>query len=186
MPRPEAPAVVGKNAAREKAMKIVYLISTGGTIEKTYPEQKGEVRNSTSKIERYLRLLRLPELEVNLVPLMNKDSLDMTAEDRVLLLGMVRAIAKEKAAMVITHGTDTMVESGLYLKRAMLHIQVPVVLTGAMTPLGFEGSDGLQNMTESLLAVRLLNAGFYIVIHGQVFPVDQVAKDHAASRFVWK
>jgi L-asparaginase len=128
----------------------------------------------------------LPDLQVNLVPLMNKDSLDMTSEDRVLLLGMVRAISNETAAIIITHGTDTMIESGLYLKRAMPDIKVPVVLTGAMTPLGFEGSDGLQNLTESLLAVRFLSHGFYIVIHRQVFPVDQVAKGYAASRFVWR
>ncbi len=167
-------------------MKIVYLISTGGTIEKTYSEQKGEVSNSTSKIERYLRLLRLPDLEVNVVPLMNKDSLNMTDEDRALLLGMVRAILKERAPIVITHGTDTMVQSGLYLQRAIPSVQVPVVLTGAMTPLGFEGSDGLQNLTESLLAVRLISHGFYVVIHGQVFPVDHVEKDHALSQFVWR
>ena len=110
MPEPEATPAFGKDAAREKAMKIVYLITTGGTIEKTYSEQKGEVSNSTSKIERYLRLLRLPDLEVNLVPLLNKDSLDMTSADRVLLLGMVRAISNEKAAIVITHGKTACVK----------------------------------------------------------------------------
>jgi L-asparaginase len=167
-------------------MKIVYLITTGGTIEKTYSEQKGEVSNSTSKIEHYLSHIRLPDLEINLVALMNKDSLEMTDHDRVLLLGVVRAILKEKAPIIVTHGTDTMVESGLYLKRAIPDVQVPVVLTGAMTPLGFEGSDGLQNLTESLLAVRLISPGFYVVIHGQVFPVDHVAKDHASSRFLWR
>jgi L-asparaginase len=167
-------------------MKMVYLISTGGTIEKTYSEQKGDVLNSASKIERYLRLLRLPDLEVNVVPLMNKDSLSMTDEDRFLLLGMVRAILKEKAPIIITHGTDTMILSGMYLKSAIAHVEVPVVLTGAMTPLGFEGSDGLQNLTESLLAVRLISPGFYVVIHGQIFPVDHVKKDHGLSQFVWK
>lgn len=167
-------------------MKSVYLITTGGTIEKTYSEQNGDVWNSAGKIERYLRLLRLPDLEVNLVPLMNKDSLKITDEDRILLLGMVRAILKEKVPIVITHGTDTMVESGLHLKRAILDVPVPVLLTGAMIPLGFEGSDGLQNLTESLLAARLLSPGFYVVIHGQVFPVDHVTKDHSLSRFVWR
>jgi L-asparaginase len=89
----------------------------GGTIEKTYSEQNGVVANSSTKIDRYLCFLRLPDLEVNLVPLMNKDSLQMTGEDRVLLLGMVCAISNEKAPIIITHGTDTMVESGLYLKQ---------------------------------------------------------------------
>lgn len=167
-------------------MNTIYLITTGGTIEKSYSEREGMVSNSTSKIDRYLRLLRLPDLEVNLVPLMNKDSLEMGDADRVLLLGMVRGVMKEKVPIVITHGTDTMVESGLYLKHFLTDIEVTVVLTGAMTPLGFEGSDGLQNLTESLLAVRLLPPGIYLVIHGQVFPVDHVVKDRAASRFVWK
>ncbi|MGB6744642.1 MAG: asparaginase domain-containing protein, partial [Terracidiphilus sp.] len=62
--------------------------------------------------------------------------------------------------------------------------KVPVILTGAMTPLGFEGSDGLQNLTESLLAARLLQPGVFVVIHGQVFPADQVRKDREQATFV--
>jgi L-asparaginase len=167
-------------------MRSVYLISTGGTIEKSYSEHKGVISNSASKIERYLRQLRLPDLEVNVVPLMNKDSLEMNDADRVLLLGMVRAIVNEGVPIVVTHGTDTMVETGVYLKRFLPDVPVAVILTGAMTPLGFEGSDGLQNLTESLLAAQLVSPGFYLVMHGQVFPADRVEKDYASSRFVWK
>lgn len=165
-------------------MKTIYLLSTGGTIEKVYSEHTGSVANVSGKIDRYLRLLRLPDAEINIVPLMNKDSLEMTAADRLLLLGMVRAILKENAPMLITHGTDTMVETGLYLQGALPKLEVPIVMTGAMTPLGFEGSDGLQNLTESLFAIRLLPPGIYVVIHGQVFPIGQVRKDHTLSRFV--
>jgi L-asparaginase len=160
------------------------LLTTGGTIEKVYSENSGSVSNVENKIDRYLRLLRLPEIEVNIVPLMNKDSLEMTDQDRVLILGMVRVILKENAPIVITHGTDTMVETGLYLQRALPDLHMPIVLTGAMTPLGFEGSDGLQNLTESLLAVQLLPPGIYIVIHGSVYPADRAAKDHSLGRFV--
>jgi L-asparaginase len=165
-------------------VRAIYLITTGGTIEKAYSEQTGVVSNVGSKIDRYLRLLRLPDAEINIVPLMNIDSLEMKDEDRLLLLGMVRAILKENVPIVITHGTDTMVESGLYLGRALPELQVPIVMTGAMTPLGFEGSDGLQNLTESLLAVRLLSPGIYVVIHGQIFPVNRVRKDRASSSFI--
>jgi len=164
----------------------IYVLTTGGTIEKVYLENSGSVSNSENKIDRYLRLLRLPGIEVNIVPLMNKDSLEMTDQDRVLILGMVRAILKENAPIVITHGTDTMVETGLYLQRALPQPGVPIVLTGAMTPLGFEKSDGLQNLTESLLAVQFLPPGIYIVIHGSVYPADHAGKDHALARFVWK
>jgi len=96
----------------------VYLLITTGAIEKIYSEQTGEVANLSNKIDRYLAKLRLPDAEMNVVPLMNKDSLEMTDHDRVLLLSMVRAILKENAPIVITHGADTMVESGRYLANA--------------------------------------------------------------------
>jgi L-asparaginase len=121
---------------------------------------------------------------VNVAPLMNKESLEMTDADRVLILGMVRAILKENAPIVITHGTDTMVETGLYLQRALPELKLPVVLTGAMTPLGFEGSDGLQNLTESLIAAQLVRTWVYVAFHGAIYPVQRVRKDHKLGRFV--
>src|SRR5215470_5301387 len=160
--------------AKAASMHVLYVLTTGGTIEKIYSEKTGSVTNVDSKIDRYLGLLRLPHCQVNIVPLMNKDSLEMTDEDRVLILGMVRAILHENAPMIITHGTDTLVETGMYLHRRLPELKMPIVLTGAMTPLGFEGSDGLQNLTESLLAARLVAPGVYVVMHNQVFPIDCV------------
>jgi L-asparaginase len=78
-----------------------------------------------------------------------------------------------------------MVETGLFLKNNLSALPVPIILTGAMTPLGFEGSDGLQNLTESLIAARLLEPGVHVVMHNQVFPIDHVRKDRAGARFVW-
>jgi L-asparaginase len=163
---------------------VIFVITTGGTIEKSYSERTGSVANVVNKIERYLHLLRLPNSEVRLVPLLNKDSLRMTREDRQLIAATVRGLLGERAPIIITHGTDTMVETGLFLKQSLPQIQIPVVLTGAMAPLGFESSDGLQNLTESLFAVRVLGPGVYVVMHGQVFPVDRVKKDRALARFV--
>jgi L-asparaginase len=165
-------------------MKAVYLLTTGGTIEKVYSEQTGSVGNTRNKIGRYLEALRLPDSDIRVIPIMNKDSLEMTVDDRVLILGVVRGLLAERAPMIITHGTDTMVETGLYLERPLPKLPIPIVMTGAMTPLGFEGSDGLQNLTESLLALRVLPAGIYLVMHGQIFPIRRVRKDHALSRFV--
>ena len=109
----------------------------------------------------------------------------MTDADRRAILELVEQMLGERAAIVITHGTDTMVQTGVYLKQALPELKVPIVLTGAMTPLGFEGSDGLQNLTESLFAVRILGPGIYVVMHNQAFPIDQVRKDRETSRFVW-
>lgn len=166
-------------------MLTIYLLTTGGTIEKTYSEHNGSVGNGQAKLERYLSRLRLSDMLTFIIPLMNKDSMDMTQQDRELILGTVRGLLTENAPLIITHGTDTMVETGLFLMRSLPDVHVPVVLTGAMTPLGFEDSDGLQNLTESLFAVRLLPAGIYIVMHGRAYPVDRVRKDHARATFAW-
>jgi L-asparaginase len=161
----------------------IHLITTGGTIEKIYSEQSGQVENLTAKIDRYLHQLRLPDAQIEVVPLMNKDSLEMTGEDRELVLDAVKARIYQ-APVVITHGTDTMVETGRLLKQKLTNVKHPVILTGAMTPLGFERSDGLQNLTESLFAARVLPPGVWIVMHGQVFDVDHARKDREHSRFV--
>jgi len=165
-----------------REVQRIHLISTGGTIEKIYSESTGSVVNLETKIDRYLRLLRLPDTEVDAISVMNIDSLEMTEEDREKVLEEVRE--RLDAPIVITHGTDTMVETGLFLKRRLAHLPVPIIFTGAMTPLGFERSDGLQNLTESLLAARLLPPGIWLVMHNQVFAIDQVRKDREQSRFV--
>jgi L-asparaginase len=161
----------------------VHLITTGGTIEKVYSEQSGQVENLTAKIDRYLHSLRLPDAQIDVTPLINKDSLEMTDADRELVLAVVRAKVVE-APVAITHGTDTMVETGRLLKRLLGDLKHPVVLTGAMTPLGFERSDGLQNLTESLFAARTAAPGVWIVMHGQIFDADHARKDRELARFV--
>jgi L-asparaginase len=167
-------------------MPTVYVLTTGGTIEKMYSEQAGTVVNEASKIEQYLDRLRLPSTDVQVIPVMNKDSLEMTAEDRAELAARIAALLPSACPIVITHGTDTMAETGVALKLAFPALTVPIVLTGAMRPLGFEQSDGLQNLTESLLAARLLAPGVYIVMHGQVFSADRAVKDRTLGTFVLK
>ena len=168
-------------------MLNLYVICTGGTIEKVYHEPSGALANLETKIERYFRLLRLLDVKVEITHLMNKDSLEMTDADRQVVLEVARhKLQSSPAPIVITHGTDTMIETGMLLKRNLPDLAVPIILIGAMTPLGFEGSDGLQNMTESLLAARLLSLGVFLVIHNQVFPIDRVRKDRENARFVWK
>ena len=164
-------------------MKI-YVVATGGTIEKVYSERSGTVQNLDTKIDRYFRILRLPDTQIDLTHLMNKDSLEMTDEDRALVLATVREKLRDPAPVVITHGTDTLVETGRLLKQNLPALTVPIVMTGAMTPLGFEASDGLQNLTESLLAARILPPGVWLVMHNQVFPIDRVRKDRHRAEFV--
>lgn len=163
-------------------MQRIHLLSTGGTMEKTYSEQQGAVYNRDSRIETFLARLRLPDTDVITARLMNKDSLEMNDQDREQVLEAVRL--RQDAPVIITHGTDTMVETGMYLKTRLESPAFPIILTGAMTPLGFESSDGLQNLTESFFAARILSPGIYIVMHNQAFPVDQVRKDRERACFV--
>jgi L-asparaginase len=162
-------------------MQRIHLISTGGTIEKIYSETTGSVVNLESKIDRYLKQLRLPDAEIDAISVMNIDSLEMTQQDREEVLEVV--LDRLDAPIVITHGTDTIVETGLFLKQHLPIVAFPIIFTGAMTPLGFERSDGLQNLTESLLAARLLAPGIWLVMHNQVFPIDRVRKNRELARF---
>ena len=107
----------------------------------------------------------------------------MTDADRDLIFAVVQAKLVD-GPVIVTHGTDTMVETGRLLKQKLTTPAHPVILTGAMSPLGFEHSDGLQNLTESLLATRILGPGVWIVIHNEVHDVDRVRKDRPNARFV--
>lgn len=181
----ETPEREGAQEIGLESMKVVYVVTTGGTIEKTYSEPTGSVKNLDGKLDRYLKLLRLPGTCVRVVPLLNKDSLELTNSDRRLILGTVAGLLVEDAPIVITHGTDTLVQTGLFLRNGIGGLKVPIILTGAMVPLGSDGSDALQNLTESLFAARVLSPGIYVVIHGEMFPIDRVQKDRASGRFVW-
>jgi L-asparaginase len=163
----------------------IHVLTTGGTIEKVYSEQSGTVLNIVARINQYLERLRLPDTRVEVTQLMNKDSLEMTDADRNEVIAAVAERIGE-SPVVITHGTDTMVETGRLIKTSMPPNRMthPVILTGAMTPLGFERSDGLQNLTESLFAARTLAPGVWIVMHNQAFDVDHVRKDRELARFV--
>src|SRR4051794_18159393 len=102
----------------------IHIVTTGGTIEKVYSEQSGQVENAVAKIDRYLQMLRLPDIRVHVTPLMNKDSLEMTDADRERILAVAGAKAAE-GPVVITHGTDTMVQTGQVLKERLRELRYP-------------------------------------------------------------
>ena len=169
-------------------MHRVALLTTGGTIEKRYVEQAGSMENTEPQMRRCLAMLRLPDTNITVEELMNKDSLVMTTEDRALIAHHVLAHVAAGTPVLVTHGTDTAVETGLVVEAALAGLaqaaSVPVVFTGAMTPFGIEGSDALQNLTEALLATRLMPPGVFLAFHGEVFPIAGVQKDRERSRFV--
>lgn len=173
---------MSKTLLLEKILKLTIL-TTGGTIEKTYNERDGILFNYDSVLEKILAGLRLPDLDIEHQPVMNKDSIEMTDQDRQKILEAVIAAEKYSDAVLVLHGTDTLSTTGDYLHENISEIKVPVVLTGAMRPYEFKDSDALQNVTESLLAVRLLEVGVYVVMHNRILKFPGIYKDKEKMTF---
>jgi len=172
-------------------VRRITLITTGGTIEKTYDEATGELTNRRSIVRRMLDELRLEDTEVDILEPMSKDSLDMTDADRSRIVETVLAIgaggeraAGDLAGVVILHGTDTLTDTGARLLAEIRRPRVPIVLTGAMRPFEMKRSDALQNLTEALFATGTLPPGIYCVAHGRALRFPGVAKDRERGTFV--
>lgn len=161
----------------------ISILTTGGTIEKTYNEVDGTLSNARPVLHLLLGALRTPALEVRHVPVMSKDSLDMTDDDRRILLDAVRFALHDADAVLIVHGTDTLAVTGEFLHSQLPNLDKPVVLTGAMRPYEFRDTDAHQNLTESLLACRLVEPGVYVVMHNRALRFPGVIKDREARTF---
>jgi L-asparaginase len=170
-------------------MRRIALVTTGGTIEKTYDEQSGELSNRYSIVRRMLGELRLEDTEITIREVLSKDSLELTAADRDLVLAAVRELGAEGGddalrGIVVLHGTDTLDQTGELLHASLPNPAVPIVLTGAWRPFEMKRSDALQNFTEALFAAGVLSPGVYCVAHGQVLSFPGVRKDRERGTFV--
>jgi L-asparaginase len=157
---------------------MIKLIVTGGTIDKRYNELNGELYFSKTHVPEMLQRSRC-KLDIDLQSLMLKDSLDMTEADREALRQACSATDTEQ--IIITHGTDTMVDSAGYLAKTVT--DKTIVLVGAMVPYMISQSDALFNLGCAVVAVQLLPAGIYITMNGKVFAWDKVIKDRQAGEF---
>ena len=157
-------------------MKIT-IITTGGTISKTYNEYSQVLSNERPQIEFIVKTLRLPDLEIEYHHLFDKDSLHMDDADRQFILEAVSAAAQSAEAVVIIHGTDTLENTGEYLATKLAPVSLPIVLTGAMKPYEMRTSDAKQNVIEALLTCRLSKPGVYVAMHNRVLKFPGVIKD---------
>jgi len=162
----------------------IVLISTGGTIEKTYDELAGVLSNQVSVLDVMLGSLRLDGVALRRLVLMNKDSLEMTAEDHELIATVALREAETCDGIIIVHGTDRLAETGHCIHGAEPSPAVPIVLTGAMKPYVMRTSDAMQNLTEAMLAVQLAAPGVYVAMHNKLLPFPGVRKDRDGGTFV--
>ncbi len=153
------------------------IVTTGGTIDKIYFDDKSDYKIGAPQIGEILAQLGVA-FEYTVVPVMRKDSLHMGAEDRAL----VRSTIEQQAGrfVLVTHGTDTMVETA----KALAAIKGKViVLTGALNPARFQGSDAVFNIGCAVAAVQTLPDGVYITMNGRVWDPAKVRKNRDANRF---
>ncbi len=160
---------------------MIHILVTGGTFDKEYNYISGALTFVDTHIPDMLKRAR-SGLDVRVEKLMMVDSLDMTMDQRAVIASRCSQSAEER--IVITHGTDTMVETARYLAQNMDPLNKTVVLTGAMIPysLGLS-SDGFFNLGCALAFVQVMAHGIYVVMNGRIFNWDNVQKNYNTGFF---
>ncbi len=156
----------------------VRILATGGTFDKEYDEIRGQLFFKESHLSEILKLGRC-RLEARVETVMLIDSLEMTDQDRQRIAEHCRSVPE--ARIIVTHGTDTMVETARLLASEVRG--KTIVLTGAMIPFAFGSSDGLFNIGGAMTAVQILPPGVYIVMNGRVFPWYRARKNRTTGVF---
>ncbi len=156
----------------------VRILVTGGTFDKEYDELQGRLFFKDTHVGEMLRLGR-SRVEVSVQRLMMIDSLDMTDADRQAIVDGCRQAPESR--IVVTHGTDTMVETARVLAAAAMG--KTIVLTGAMVPYAFGSSDGLFNLGSALSFAQVLEPGVYVAMNGTAFGWDRVRKNRQSGFF---
>ncbi len=160
------------------SLNTIRLFVTGGTFDKEYNELAGSLFFQDTHLPEMLRLGRcLVDVEVR--TLMMIDSLEMSDDDRRIIAE--HCAQSRESRIVITHGTDTMVETAAHLARSISG--KTIVLTGAMVPYKFGSSDGLFNLGSALAFVQTLPPGVYVAMNGRWFPWDRVRKNRDKGVF---
>lgn len=159
-------------------MKIL-IIQCGGTIDKDYPKtDKGYAFEIGEPAAKRALSRVFPKFEFQIEPLLKKDSQEITTADRELLKETI--LASEANKILITHGTDTMIETGTFLQN------IPdrtIVITGAFLPEKFKDSDADFNLGAAIAALQLLEKGTFIVMSGLIIPVQDAVKNDKTGMF---
>ena len=158
-------------------MDHLCIVATGGTIDKIYFDDKSTYQVGAPQIGEILNAIGVA-FSFEVVAVLRKDSLHIDAEDRVLIRRTIEA--QRSRHILVTHGTDTMVETGLALTGIA---GKTIVLTGALNPARFQGSDAVFNIGTAVGAVQSLPDGVYVAMNGRVWQPGRVRKNVEANRF---
>jgi L-asparaginase len=158
-------------------MQQLTIVTTGGTIDKVYFDDKSDYQIGSPQIADILKQLGVA-FQFEVIPILRKDSLHVTDEDRALMRSTIEA--QPHRHVLVTHGTDTMVETARVLAGIAGKV---IVLTGALNPARFQGSDAVFNIGCAVGAVQTLADGVYIAMNGRVWDPSTVRKNRDANRF---
>lgn len=161
---------------------MLSILCTGGTFDKIYFDANSIFSIGDPQAEPLLKEANLT-LEYEIESILKKDSLDITNEDRDLIVKKVVDLQSQQ--IIITHGTDGMVATAKTIadKNPLLLESKTIVLVGAMQPARMRYSDASFNLGFAVASVQLLAPGIYIAMNGRVFPYDKVAKNWDQARF---
>ena len=158
-------------------MDKLAILTTGGTIDKVYFDVASEFQVGGPVVEALLEKMNVG-FEVSLYQLMRIDSLDMTDQHRELIRQAVEGCDAEH--ILITHGTDGMVETANWLKEIE---GKKIILTGALQPAAFSENDAVFNIGCAIGALQIVSSGVYIAMNGQIFESSEVVKNRPRNRF---
>ena len=156
----------------------IQIFITGGTFDKEYNEITGKLYFKDTHLKEMLSMRR-SQLDVKITTLMMIDSIDMTNDDRDIILEACKNCLLDK--IIISHGTDTMVDTAKLLAKG--NLDKTIVFTGAMIPIDFGSSDGLFNLGSAMGFVQSLESGIYIAMNGRCFNYDKVRKNTKTGIF---
>ncbi|MDB6069042.1 MAG: asparaginase [Verrucomicrobiales bacterium] len=157
----------------------ILFVTCGGTIDKIYFDAKGEYAVGPPQVAGLLEEANVAFC-YEIVPVVRKDSLEMTAEDREAIRAVIAG--QDCQRVVVTHGTDTMIQTALALKGEGMEGRT-IVLTGSMQPARFRVSDAEFNLGAAAMAAQVLPPGVYVAMNGRVFDPERSRKNVAANRF---
>ncbi len=158
-------------------MKTLKIITTGGTIDKLYFDDLSDYQIGQPIIGELLQTYHVG-FDFEVVPLMKKDSIYINDDDRALIKQVIEK--SDESHILITHGTDTMVETAQYLSGIA---NKTIVLTGALTPARFNATDAIFNIGCAVAAVQAQPQGAWVVMNGQIWDPHKVVKNRKANRF---
>lgn len=159
---------------------MILILTTGGTIDKVYFDARSRYAVGEPQVTMILREAGVTAPH-RVLTLLQKDSLEITDDDRSLLAAHVRLT--DETRILVTHGTDTIVETAEALAPAAEEKGKTVVLVGSLSPALHRVTDADFNIGFAFAAVQTLGPGVYVAMNGQVFPYDHVRKNREANRF---